>query len=206
MNDELYKKLISYDFPKLFNDKGYVWYFKGCYNLNIIGIRCNSTNVVTNKFDDAIVLDYYTKENKHKRSVWSITTFPGKYYMNNPCTTKGTAILVPGQYQGAYAIDLHKGKYQALCQKLPVKVYRDNNRDNIYDLDPQTIEKGIIGLNIHRASKDFTSTKVDNWSAACQVFSNPSEFNAFMTLCKKQVASGHGNKFTYTLLDINELI
>ena len=45
---------------------------------------------------------------------------------------KGTAILVPGQYRGAYKIGFHKGKYKALVQAKPVKLYIDNDKDNKY--------------------------------------------------------------------------
>ena len=40
-------------------DKGYNWFDKGDYNLNIVGVRNSKTNnEVTNKFDDKITLSY----------------------------------------------------------------------------------------------------------------------------------------------------
>jgi hypothetical protein len=36
--------------------------------------------------------------------------------------SKGCAILKEGQYKGVYEIDLHNGKYEAICQRLgPVR-------------------------------------------------------------------------------------
>jgi hypothetical protein len=40
-------------------DKGYNWFNKGDYNLNIVGVRNSATgDEVTNKFDDKITLSY----------------------------------------------------------------------------------------------------------------------------------------------------
>ena len=43
-------KINRTDFAKLFKSKGYVFFDKGEYNLNIIGIR-KSGNLITNGFD-----------------------------------------------------------------------------------------------------------------------------------------------------------
>ena len=40
-------------------EKGYKWFEKGNYNLNIVGVRNSTTaSVVTNRFDDKITLSY----------------------------------------------------------------------------------------------------------------------------------------------------
>ena len=121
--------------------------------------------------------------------------------LGNP---KGTAILVPGQYRASYKIGLHRNKYQALCQYKPVKVYRDNNKNNVYDWDVNTLEEGCFGINIHKAGQ--LSKRVDTWSAGCQVFASEVEFKAFMNYCTKQIQNGHGKLFTYTLLKEEDLI
>jgi len=114
--------------------------------------------------------------------------------------TKGTAILVPGQYSQAYKLGLHRGKYEALVQAKPVKVYRDNDKDSVYDMLPSSIDTGFFGINIHKAGHD--STWVDDWSAGCQVFKRAADFEAFMSLVRK-AAKIYGNLFTYTLFDNN---
>lgn len=205
MKSNLQNKCIGFDFKKLFEKKGYAFFTKGVYNLNIIGIRANTNGIVTNKYDDVLVVDYNTNQG-HKRNIYTITTDPGKIYMNNPLQLKGTAILVPGQYRGCYCIDKHNGKYDAICQRLgPVKVYRDGNKDNVYDLNPDTIESGYFGINIHRSNENWIRNTIDNYSAGCQVFNNPKEFKAFMDICKK-ARSNFGNKFTYTLIEEKDLI
>lgn len=175
------------------------------YNLNIIGVRANiKNNEVTNSFDDVLILEYIDGRKHLTRKVYPITTEPGKYYMNHPLAKKGTAILVEGQYKGCWAIGKHKGIYDALVQVKPVKVYRDNNKDNKYDLDPENIEKGLYGLNIHRSNPNKNSIFIDKWSAGCQVFANYKDFNEFMSLCRKSAAI-YGNSFTYTLLKEEQL-
>ena len=49
-------------------------------------------------------------------------------------------------------MDLHRGKYLALCQRKPVSVYRDNDKDKRYDLKDKTIDTGLFGINIHKSS------------------------------------------------------
>lgn len=206
MKNSLYTKCLNYDFEQLFKRKGYAYFTKGAYNLNIIGIRTNHNNEITNKFDDFLILIYNTPNGKNIRHIYDITTEPGTYYMQkgllNP---KGAAILVPGQYRGCWQIGLHRGKYKALCQKKAVKVYRDGNKDDKYDLKSETIEDGIFGINIHRASQTSTTNTVDKYSAGCQVFKINMQFQAFIRYCEKQ-RELYGNSFTYTLINEDDLI
>ena len=207
MKTKTHIKCKSFDFEKLFKKKGYAYFTKGNYNLNIIGVRSNKNNKVTNKYDDCLVVIYNT-ELGWKRQIYTITTEPGRSIMKAPSNTKGTAILAPGQYRGAYKIDKHRGKYDALCQRnKPVKVYRDNNKDNTYDYIPENTETGMFGINIHRSNEFWTRSTVDGYSAGCQVFNDPKEFVSFMSLVKKAAAI-YGNCFTYTLIteeDIDEM-
>ena len=100
MANKLYDKCLVYDFEKLFKEKGYAYFKNGNYNLNIIGVRKNNNNKVTNLYDDCLVLIYNTPTGKNVRQVYNITTEPGTYYMTiKPMNKKGTAILVPGQYR-----------------------------------------------------------------------------------------------------------
>ena len=199
MKNQLYAKCKVCDFEKLFAKKGYSYFTKGNYNLNIIGVRSNQNNKVTNKYDDCLVVIYNT-DSGIKRQIYNITTEPGLNLMKAPSNVKGTAILAPGQYRRAYKIDKHRGKYDALCQRNKVvKVYRDNNRDKVYDYKPETIDTGMFGINIHRSNEFWTRATIDNYSAGCQVFNDPKEFNSFMNLVKKS-AKIFGNCFTYTLV------
>ena len=195
-------KCASADFQKIFAQKGYAFFTKGEYNLNIIGVRHKGATV-TNHFDDYIVVIYNTDKEKNLRRIFQCTTLPGKKAMEHPTAIKGTAILKEGQYRGAYQIGYHKGKYKALCQKKPLIVYRDNNKDQVYDLSPISIDRGIFGINIHKAGDN--STLVDGWSYGCQVLSKSIDFNALMRLVEKS-ANIYGDSFTYTLINEDDLI
>jgi hypothetical protein len=175
--------------------KDYKFFESGDYNLNIIGIRNSDTgNKVTNVFDDLLTVSYKIGDVWHFKK-WAATTDPGTKGVKEFHNAQGVARLVPGQYRGSHAIGLHQGKYEALKQAKPVKVYRDANKDMTYDT--KLITEGIYGINIHKAGAD--STYVENWSEGCQVFKKSADFDEFMALVKK-AATLHGNSFTYTLL------
>lgn len=205
MKTQLYNKASFYNFEKLFAEKGYAYFTKGSYNLNIIGIRSNNNNKVTNLFDDLLVVIYKADDQHYKRQIFPITTEPGIYYMYKPYNPAGSAILVPGQYRGAWKIGKHRNKYDALVQAKPIKVYRDNNRDKIYDMKPITIKSGMFGINIHRSSEYSKPQFVNTYSAGCQVFQDRSHFDSFMRLCKLQQKL-YGNSFTYTLINEEDLV
>ena len=197
----LFNKCVKADFQKIFARKGYTFFTKGEYNLNIIGVRHKGSKV-TNHFDDCLVVIYNTPNEQNVKRVFVCTTLPGKKAMDHPTQIKGTAILKPGQYRGAYQIGYHKGKYKALCQKKPLIVYRDNNKDQVYDLSPISIDRGIFGINIHKAGDN--STLVDGWSYGGQVLAKSIDFNALMRLVEKS-ANIYGNSFTYTLINEEDL-
>lgn len=187
--------------------KGYVWFEdksnKG-YDVNIVGVRNSSTgSKVTNVFDDSLTISFKDEKGAWQYFEWNNTTDPGKKSMlewKKMGISGGCARLVPGQYRGSHMIGLHQGKYEALRQKNPVKVYRDADLDLEYDTEK--ITEGVYGINIHKAGKD--STWVENWSAGCQVFKRVKDFDEFMKIVKK-AAKIHGNSFTYTLIESKDI-
>jgi len=191
--------------------KGYKWFENGTYNLNIVGVRNSETkNKVTNRFDDKITISYMKESSwnpiklKWKFFCFDCTTDPGTHWVKNILNSKGVAILKPGQYRGSHKIRLHQGKYEALGQKKPVTVYRDNNLNETYDYDNATT--GVYGINIHRATAKSSgkSTRVDKWSAGCQVIARNSDWHEFLNICKK-AREIHGNSFSYTLLESKDI-
>ena len=186
--------------------KGYKWFESGNYNLNIVGVRNSETHgKVTNKFDDCITVSYNI-DGEEKFHCFSATTDPGSHWEKNLLNKDGVAILVPNQYRSSHEIRKHQGKYEALCQKKNVKVYRDKNKDGVYDMLEENIKEGIFGINIHKAgSRVNGSTQVDKWSAGCQVLSKESDFNQLMELAHK-AKDLYGNSFTYTLIESKDLV
>ena len=190
------------DFKKIFEKKGYKFFTKGVYNLNIIGVR-RKGNKITNTYDDCLVVIYNTDTAKDVKRIFRFTTLPGKKAMDHPTNVKGTAILVPGQYLGSHIIRLHRGKYKALCQDRPISVYRDNNKDDKYDFVPTYIDNGVFGINIHKAGS-YDNIIINGWSYGCQVFYRNIDFNSFMSLVNKS-AKIYGDRFTYTLITEEDL-
>ena len=179
------------------------------YDVNIIGIRNEETKGrVTNAFDDKITISYKI-EGEWQYHEFNCTTDPGTHWVENCVKSygKGVAILKPGQYRGSHKIRLHAGKYTALGQKSPVTVYRDDNLDEVYDCTEEDTATGVYGINIHRATAKSggTSTRVDRWSAGCQVIANNDDWNEFLSICQ-EAREIHGNSFSYTLLESNDIV
>ena len=179
-------------------NKKYRFFDTGAYNLNIIGVR--SANRTANAFDDDFYFIYRDGTNQQIVKHFKGTTDPGLDSLQKCENSKGCAIMVPGQYVGLWKLGLHKGQYEALVQSNPVKVYRDGDKDAILDLNHQTIDSGIFGINFHHANMTAVSTLVGGWSAGCQVLNNPADFAVALDLCKKS-AEKYGNSFTYTLIE-----
>ncbi|NDC96180.1 hypothetical protein EBZ38_16105 [bacterium] len=172
----------------------YVIYDKP-YQLNIVGVRNAETQ--PNKFDDSIFVFYKDDNNNWIDKEYPATTDTGTYWLKNPMSNLGSAMLKEGQYVDAYKQGYHKGEYLALVQDKPVTTYRDYDRDAIFDIFTKETT-GNYGINIHKAGQN--SQDVDKWSAGCQVFQKSNDFADFMDLTTKH-RNLYGNSFTYTLID-----
>ena len=186
----------------LFSEKSYEIYQRP-YELTILGIRSEST--VPNRFDDQVHVLFKNTTKQWIHYVFPATTDPGTYWLQNPSSPQGTAILKQGQYKAAYQIGLHKGKYYALIQSKPVTVLRDYDRNAILDFKNGKEDTGMFGINIHHASENGTTKTIDQYSAGCQVFANINDFNLFMKLCEVH-KNQYGNSFTYTLIDKRAIV
>tara|TARA_R110000851_G_scaffold49735_2_gene119563 strand:+ start:574 stop:1194 length:621 start_codon:yes stop_codon:yes gene_type:complete len=192
------------------NVKGYKWFEdnndKG-YDVNIVGVRNSETNGrVTNAFDDCMTISYKV-EGEWKFHCFPCTTDPGTHWVENILNDRGVAILKPGQYRGSHKLRLHQGKYLALGQKKPMSIYRDANLDGQYDLIEESVREELIGINIHRATSRTggKSSRVDKWSAGCQVIADNDDWHEFLDICQS-AREIHGNSFSYTLLESKDII
>lgn len=190
-------------------EKGYKWFEdnnnKG-YDVNIVGVRNSETNGrVTNAFDDCMTISYKV-EGEWKFHCFPCTTDPGTHWVENILNDRGVAILKPGQYRGSHKLRLHQGKYLALGQKKPMSIYRDANLDGKYDLIEESVREELIGINIHRATSRAggKSTRVDKWSAGCQVIADNDDWHEFLDICQA-AREIHGNSFSYTLLESKDI-
>ena len=191
-------------------DKGYKYFHdnlnKG-YDVNIIGVRNSKTKGrVTNAFDDTLTISYKI-DGEWQYHEFNCTTDPGSHWVENILNEKGVAILKPNQYRGSHKLDFHQGRYLALRQKSDVTIYRDNDRDNNYDLNESKTDTGLFGINIHRATgrSGGKSIRVDKWSAGCQVIADNDDWHTFLGICQS-AREIHGNSFSYTLIESKDIV
>ena len=183
--------------------KGYKYFTGGDYDVNIIGVRNSETKGrVTNAFDDCLTVSYKI-DGEWKFHCFKCTTDPGSHWEQNLLNKKGVAILKPGSHK----LRLHQGKYLALGQQKPVKVYRDKNKDGKYDLLEENVDEGLFGINIHRATgrSGGKSIRVDKWSVGCQVIADNDDWHTFLDICQS-AREIWGNSFTYTLLESEDIV
>lgn len=177
------KKYTIDELKAQFNKLGYKW-----LPFQIVGIRSNAN--LPNKFDDLIGVI------QDNNITWFTgTTNPGTHWLKNLLNPKGAALLKPNQYLDTWKLDLHQGKYLALCQRKPVVVYRDSDKDDFAE-ETAVTETGLFGINIHRANPSLISQLIDKWSAGCQVLNNPKEYELLINMCRESRLKD----FTYTLL------
>ena len=123
-----------------FRKKGYAFFDQGDYNLNVFGVR--RENMLSDRFDDYLGAVYKDTQRRWRLKIWPATTDPGRYWLERPQNPAGTAILVPGQYRGAYQVGKHQGKYSALCQAGPVRVWRDKSR-RVWEVPDVFVTQGL---------------------------------------------------------------
>lgn len=172
------------------------------WRLWLFGVR--SPNRTADSFDDMMGCCYVDENGLWNAHYWAATTDPGAYYLEHPMNPSGCAILVADQYLDTWKIDMHAGKYEALCQRAgKVNVYRDSSMDEKLDLDKTTIVDGYFGINLHAATRTEgkSSTVVGKWSAGCQVHASAAGFAKMMELAHEQQDKTGRDTFSYTLMD-----
>lgn len=177
-------------------DRGHAWFERGDYNLNLVGYRTVASSPTS--YSDRMYCAYRVG-GEWRLHVWPITTSPGERYLRKPINPAGTAILVPGQYRGAYQLGMHRNDHMALVQRGPVRVWRDGDRDSELDWGEGDGIEGYYGINIHRARGGALSDSPAAASAGCQVFASRGEHLALVDLARESVRRW-GGKVTYTLL------
>ncbi len=211
---------------KAMNEKGYVILDRP-FEMNIVGIRRQYEGMVySNAFMDTMYLIYKDNDGNWVSSKYPISTIPGleikdpvsgkkdglKKFKKDPSNKKGSLItrkpnlgtLMEAQYINVYQMGEFLGK-RAMKTVGKQKAYRDQNVDNS-TITYSVTDTGNFGMHIHAGYVGTgSSSKVDNWSEGCQVFSTHAHLNHFFDLCENHKLK-YGNKFNYTLMlakDIN---
>lgn len=176
---------------------GFVVFTEGDYNLNIIGERFKSA---PNTFNDILHV-VFKVDGLWQHHQFKCSTEPGLFWLENPSRVDGCAVLQsPQQMRGAFELGLHKGTYTCLRQRKVVKVWRDSNKDAVIDYG-ELADSEAWAIQIHRASKQRTSTRVNRWSAGCTVVANPASYDIFIQICEQQKRHRGWSSFTYTMID-----
>lgn len=167
--------------------------FKGKYDLNIIA--CRNTGIESNVFRDTIHVIHHT-EGSWEEHVFSCSTCPGVWWLENSQRTDGVAVLMHDhQYRSGYTFGKHRGEYDCLVPARSLEVWRDGNKDDVLDFG--VMDGASASVQIHKAGK--RSLQVNKWSAGCLVLQTG--FDSFMSLCRMQKIHGHGHRFTLTILE-----
>lgn len=157
--------------------------------VHFLGLR---HGYIDDQFNDRLFL-----LNGMKSRDYACTLWPGRGHLRKMLNKRGTAVIAEGQYRNLWGFGKHHGDYEALTQVAPIRVHRDNNKDDRADLS-EFIDSGIFGINLHRANSKWTSKFIDLWSAGCVVVPNPDDFKIIMTLARTYPAQKY---FTFTLIN-----
>lgn len=187
---------------------GYPVFTQGAYNINLFGILANGGN--PNRYNDFIGLFFHERGSSFTPDNWRFHLFPatlnpGLPFLLSPMDGGGAAIICEGYYRGLWEISTFKGT-PCLRQRTPVKIYRDNNRDDKLDLNPKTTTEGFYGLLMHEhfQTKDRAEI-VANSSAGCHVPQRRSDMQTIMKICNLGVVQW-GNKISYGVLNEKQIV
>jgi hypothetical protein len=187
--------------------KGYPFFQRGDYNLNILGIRAPHK---LDEFNCTLVVTYMVD------GIWfghvlRATTYPGSYFLTNPMNPNGVACIREGYYPHVWALGFHQHKaaQPGMRQIGSFTVYYDNDRDNILELDPKSARKALnSGFNCH-ASQDNPKRNYNN-GAGCIVTACSYQAPEYQELFGKdgvvaKASAIWGNKHSFALISESDI-
>ncbi len=104
----------------------------------------------------------------------------------------GVAVIKTDEwYPNLWKSGLHKGRMDALRQVMPIKHYRDNNKNTKIE-EKGKVYNSIIYCNFHTNSYSKTTkiirSIIGGWSACCQVCNDPIDYRRIINLTSNQKA------------------
>lgn len=188
------------EIQKIFAKKGYA-FFTGAFNMNFFAARGNMRR--PDAFDDILFIVYTDAEGNPVVRMFEGTVDPGIPWLTRPMNAGGAAAIAPGQYRAVWQLGKFKNT-DALIQCGKFRIFRDNNKDAIFDYDPKTIQDSMPsdGIFFHEHfQKQNVAEIVSNSSAGCVVPRSRVDHREIMRILQLQAKAGLGNKFTFTLFN-----
>ncbi len=191
--------------------KSYAMFTENPYDLNIVGIR---GEFVPDKFGCQLLVFYANEEKRLIHHIFPVTTYPGVYWIDNPMQAAGCGVLLEGQYRGAWNLGFHHQinalvqNWQTSPKQSPLSWTRIQKGTRVITREMLQMgkrESGFAGFNLHPVM-DQNNQTVGQDSAGCQVTQYRADFDLIMSIAKKQVANGLGDRYTYTLIHNNDLV
>lgn len=166
--------------------------------INIVALRDKDDGVVTNKFDEKMLVFYLNKSNNWELKEYDITTVPGyKRDIESRELPENVNILVYGQYIDQCELSYYDGDLSHRCLKFNECAVYINAEIDKYNFN-SSIKQGNLSLFIHRSTRFGTAEYVYDYSSnGNQVFKNSNQYNQFIKICENQL--NHKQTFTYTI-------
>ena len=183
--------------------------FTSPFSVNLGGIRTSDNR--SNKFNDWLFAFCWDKDGHIILSIVPGTTDAGLYYRQHPMNIEGTAIIKHGvQHRGAYQLqdpDKNEGQrghrgQKAFRQIKPMEYWRDNDRDGYLDFD------GVTQIENAHTNGHYMGTlgnNVGKFSAGCWG-SIVKHMESLYDVAQLQIDNGLGDKYSYTLLNENDML
>lgn len=153
-------------------------------DFNIIYVEGMGVDGVVNTDDANQFNDVRCIFNKERCiDVWGATTEPGAWYTDRPLNPLGAFRIAFGYHHAAWQVGIHgeSDPHEALIQCMPVKGYRDYNRDAMRKGD--YLDEGNFGINQHWGY-DYSPDNIGRASAGCLVGRTRTGHRQFMEYCK----------------------
>ena len=181
--------------------QGYLFFERGDYNLNLVGIRRLGVKPAASTFCDTLAV-LFRQGARDVMLTMPCTTDPGRTHDDDPLTQDANTVLPPGQYPGMWRVGLYRGQYPALVQNSKCPVYRlTSDPDSDADI---IVDYGNYAINCHRASEAMGRRRISRWSPGSQVVEHSEDYGMLMSLARV-AATRWGNQISYTLLTDDQL-
>ena len=192
IHERLSKLGISLDSPK-------VGYFAYVCALEGVDSELRANGDAPDKWNDSVCVITVDSTGLTKKStLYTCTTEPGRYYVQNRLNPKGAAFAqIDTIHKNIWVRGSHKDQPNCLIQiGAPITVVRDNNNSfGRSSSDP--IETGYFGINFHHTKNNFNKASIGLWSAGCLVVPKTNEHQAMMTV----INGAENRRVSYILLD-----